>query len=344
MCYFILRDSLARTFPESIRVKKGTDVAAWEAENMSKIRKILITGAVGMVGRTLVKRLAMHFELLTPTRAVLDLLNASSVHVYLATHAPDLIIHCAGKVGGIQANIAQPTAFLYENMMMGFHLVNSAQAQGVPHLLNLGSSCMYPKNASNPLVESQVLTGELEPTNEGYALAKCAVARLCAYIGREDPHFHYKTLIPCNLYGPYDKFSDAHSHMIPAVIKKIDRAIAQALPEVQIWGDGLARREFMYTEDLARFIEMAIPRFEDLPDLINVGLGYDYTINDYYETIAKVLGFQGTFVHDLSKPSGMAQKLVDVQKQSTFGFIPEISLEEGVRQTYDYYKNTVSAC
>ena len=308
---------------------------------MSTIKKILISGASGMVGKNLTDRLHIDYEILRPSSSELNLLDLNIVTKYLEENKPDLIIHCAGKVGGIQANISEPTEFLYENTMMGFNLVKAAQNIGIKKFLNLGSSCMYPRNAKNPLKEELVLKGELEPTNEGYAIAKCAVARLCEYISRQYPEFAYKTIIPCNLYGKYDKFSEKNSHMIPAVIKKIDNAINNNLPEVEIWGDGLARREFMYSEDLAEFVFMAINNYEKLPVLINAGLGYDYTINEYYATIANVLGYSGKFTHDLTKPSGMMQKLVDVTKQTEFGFKPKFSLEEGVRRTYEYYKSTI---
>ena len=197
---------------------------------------------------------------------------------------------------------------------------------------------MYPHDAPNPLKEEQVLTGELEPTNEGYALAKCAATRFCQYINRQYPDFHYKTLIPCNLYGKYDKFGE-NAHMIPAIIKKIDSAIKNNQDTVEIWGDGTARREFMYAEDLAECVKLAVENFEELPELMNVGLGYDYTVNEYYEAVAKVLGYKGKFVHNLDKPSGMKQKLVDITRQTKFGFKPKTSLEEGIRKTYEYYKS-----
>lgn len=305
------------------------------------IKKILISGASGMVGKNITNRLLNDFELLTPSSKELNLMELKEVESFLGHHRPDLIIHCAGKVGGIQANIAAPTEFLYENTMMGFNLVKSAHNLGVKYFLNLGSSCMYPKNAPNPLNEEMILTGKLEDTNEGYAIAKCAVAKLGEYITRQYPGFLYKTLIPCNLYGKYDKFGEKNSHMIPAVIKKVDNAIKNNLPEVEIWGDGLARREFMYSEDLAEMVFLVINNFEKAPIFMNAGLGYDYTINEYYAAVAEVLGYKGDFTHDLTKPTGMAQKLVDVTKQTEFGFNPKFSLKEGIQKTYEYYKNTI---
>src|SRR5690606_3724887 len=180
-------------------------------------------------------------------------------------HKPELIIHAAGHVGGIQANIANPVRFLVDNLDIGRNTILAAKNNKVPNLINLASSCIYPRNAKNPLSEDLILTGELEPTNEGYALAKIMVARLCEYIVSENPELKYKTAIPCNLYGRHDKFSPEHSHMVPAVIKKIDAAKQSAQAELDIWGDGLARREFMYAGDLADFIFYAIDNFDKMP-------------------------------------------------------------------------------
>jgi GDP-L-fucose synthase len=198
---------------------------------------------------------------------------------------------------------------------------------------------MYPRDAQNPLSEDLILKGELEPTNEGYAIAKVASTRLCEYINREDESFLYKTVIPCNLYGKYDKFDPEHSHMIPAVIRKIDDAKRQNKESIDIWGDGLARREFMYATDFADFIYYAIDHFETMPQNINVGLGHDYTINEYYQKIANAVGYQGSFTHDLSRPTGMQQKLIDDTKLKEFGWWHKTSLEQGVQKTYDYFVN-----
>jgi len=300
--------------------------------------KILITGASGMVGRNLVEHpSAAQYQLLTPSSKALNLLSENDVLAYMQTHQPDLVIHCAGKVGGIQANIAAPVKFFSDNMRMSLNVISSAKKVGVKRLLNLGSSCMYPRAAVNPLTEGMVLTGELEPTNEGYALAKIAAARLCDYITQEQPELSYKTLIPCNLYGRYDKFGANNSHMIPAVIAKISDARDHQAPSVEIWGDGKARREFMYAGDLADFIYFVIDQIDSLPGLVNVGLGQDYTINEYYQTIAAVLGYEGEFLHDLTKPVGMQQKLVDTTLLHTIGWAPRTSLTEGIKHTYQFY-------
>ena len=278
--------------------------------------KVLITGSSGMVGKNLVEYASLNqlpHCLITPTSQQLNLLDSVSVENYLSVHQPDFIVHAAGIVGGIQANIDNPIKFLVENTDMAKNLILGAKNAGVKSLLNIGSSCMYPKNAKNPLAESSILAGELEPTNEGYALAKIYAAKLCEYIANEDSRYSYKTIIPCNIYGRWDKFDQNSSHMIPAVISKIHAAKLSGQKQVNIWGNGLARREFMYAADLADLIFRCIGRFDEVPSIMNVGLGRDYSINDYYRVIAKVVGYDGDFRNDLSKPVGMKQKLVDVE-------------------------------
>jgi GDP-L-fucose synthase len=300
--------------------------------------KILLTGSTGMVGRNILDIAARHqHEFFTPTSQELDLRSKQDVQSYIGKHKPDMIIHAAGIVGGIQANIGEPVKFLVDNMLMGLSVLTAANDCGVKKLINLSSSCMYPKDALNPLFEELILKGKLEPTNEGYALAKVTSTRLCEYITKESPKRLYKTIIPCNLYGKFDKFDPEHSHMIPAVIRKLNDAKKNKLDEIDIWGDGLARREFMYAEDLAAFIFYAIDNLEHMPQNINVGLGHDYTINEYYQTIANIVGFTGTFTHDLSKPVGMKQKLIDDTKLKAFGWSHKTSLTTGLHQTYQYY-------
>ncbi|MDD5123609.1 GDP-L-fucose synthase [Methylovulum sp.] len=304
--------------------------------------KILLTGGSGMVGRNILEHSgAKNFQMLSPASKELNLLDAQQVSGYIAERRPEIVIHSAGIVGGIQANIAQPVKFLVENMQMGLNIIMAAHSTGIKKFINLSSSCMYPRNAKNPLSEELILKGELEPTNEGYALAKATSTRLCEYISREDPSYLYKTVIPCNLYGRHDKFDPKHSHMIPSVIKKIADAKREGKQTIDIWGDGLARREFMYAGDLADFIFYAIPRFENMPQNINVGLGHDYTINEYYDAVSNVIGFDGEFIHDLSKPVGMKQKLIDDAKLREFGWKYTTTLEAGIKKTYDYYVNEV---
>lgn len=303
--------------------------------------KLFITGGRGMVGKNIIALAEKKgIEVIAPSRQELDLTSQAAINEYLSMHRPDVVVHCAGLVGGIQANIAAPYDFCFQNLQIGLNVIQASYDAGITRLINLGSSCMYPRLAQNPLKEEQILTGELEPTNEGYAVAKVAVAKLAEYLSAQYG-VEYKTLIPCNLYGYWDKFDVNKSHMIPAVIRKIDEAVKSNQSIVDIWGDGLARREFMFAEDLADFILFSLERFNKLPNAMNVGLGYDYSINDYYEAVAEVIGYTGTFEHDLTKPAGMKQKLVDVTQQTNLGWTPKTDLTQGIRRTYQFYLNEV---
>ena len=304
---------------------------------MSKT-KILLTGGAGMVGRNLLEHPAIQeFDVLAPRSSELNLLDFNAVQAYMQSHQPGLVIHAAGKVGGIQANMGEPVAFLMENLDMGRNVVIASMQAGIKRLINLGSSCMYPRNHENPLHEDMVLKGELEPTNEGYALAKVVTARLCDYIMRENSSYQYKTLIPCNLYGRHDKFDPIHSHLLPAIIHKIHLAKKSGQQTVEIWGNGTARREFMYAGDLADALIRAVNDFQALPIYMNVGLGHDYSINQYYQTAAEVMDYKGSFVHDVSKPVGMTRKLVSIDRQQAWGWNSKIDLHIGIEKTYEFY-------
>ncbi|MGV4231121.1 GDP-L-fucose synthase family protein [Citrobacter portucalensis] len=304
--------------------------------------KILLTGSTGMVGRNIVDNSnSNNYELLCPTSSELNLLDNKAVHDYISCHSPDLIIHAAGLVGGIQANIKRPVDFLVSNLIMGVNIVNEAKICGVKNFINLGSSCMYPKGIDTAISEGALLTGKLEDTNEGYAIAKITVAKLCEYITKENEDYHYKTIIPCNLYGKYDKFDEHSSHMIPAVINRIHNAKVNNINLIEIWGDGESRREFMYAEDLANFIYQAIPNIQRLPSMLNVGLGHDFTINDYYKIIAEEIGYKGSFTHDLTKPVGMRRKLVDISLLNELGWKYQFELKDGIKETYKYYLENI---
>lgn len=297
-----------------------------------------MTGGSGMVGRNFLDHPYIdEFEVIAPNRRDLDLCDFGAIKLSLKKYRPDLIIHAAGKVGGIQANIQEPVEFFLDNLDMGRNIVLAASQTGIKRLINFGSSCMYPRNHSEPLSEEMILKGELEPTNEGYALAKVVTARFCEYIMREDPSFQFKTLIPCNIYGRFDKFDPASSHLIPAIIHKIHQAKQNNQKIVEIWGDGNARREFMYAGDLADALIRATKEFESLPSTLNVGLGYDHSINEYYQIAADVIGYTGEFTHDLTRPVGMARKLVSVERQKAWGWSPRIDLREGIEKTYQFY-------
>ena len=305
--------------------------------------RIFLSGGRGMVGRNFSENAkARDHEVVAPSRAELDLSDRSAVTAFLTDGLFDIVVHCAGRVGGIQDNMRHPVDFLVDNFEIGRNVVIGARDARIARLLNLSSSCIYPRDHSNPLEEEMILSGPLELTNEGYALAKIAVLRLCDYVSREDGGFRYKTAIPCNIYGRYDKFDAVRAHLVPAAIAKVDRAARSGSSQLDIWGDGLSRREFMYAEDLADFMWAAVERFEDLPDLINVGLGEDHSIDEYYQAVAAVVGWSGVFRHDLDKPSGMRRKLVNTRRQDAFGWQPRFTLEQGIKRTYDFYLQSSS--
>jgi len=304
--------------------------------------RIFLTGGQGMVGKNLQEHpLAAQYDIIAPSRQELDLADAVATQKFINQIKPSAVIHAAGRVGGIQANIANPVDFLVTNVDLGRNVIMAAYHAGIPRLLNLASSCMYPRHAANPLSESLILQGELEPTNEAYALAKIFATRLCEYINREcqtqGSVIRYKTLIPCNLYGRHDKFSPQNSHLIPAIIHKIHQAKARGIQEVDIWGDGTVRREFMYAGDLAGAVLQSLQEFDQIPDLMNIGLGLDYSINEYYASAAAVIGWDGRFVHDLSKPVGMKQKMVDIGRQRTWGWASTTPLLAGIEKAYQFY-------
>lgn len=305
-------------------------------------QRIFLTGGGGMVGRNLLHSDgAKNYEIFAPLRAEVDLRDYDAVLAQMRRFKPDVVIHTAGLVGGIMANMKNPFLYLVENLDIGRNVVLAAREAGVPRLINLGSSCMYPRNIEVPLSEDMLLTGELEPTNEGYALAKITVARLCKYLSEQDSNFDYKTLIPCNLYGPFDKFDPARSHLIPAIIAKVHQAKVNNSNTVEIWGDGSALREFMYAGDLADFIWHGLGQFETLPNVLNVGPGKDHTILEYYQSVVNVLGWQGEFTFNLDRPVGMKQKVVSTKLLDKTGWQTQQSLDEGIEKTYQYFLENI---
>lgn len=299
---------------------------------------VVLFGGTGMVGHN-VRDLAAtrNVEIVAPSCRELDLRDGDAVLDFLRRVKPVMVVHAAGKVGGIEANMREPVAFLTENWDMGRNVLMAAREAGVTRLVNLGSSCMYPKDSPRPLAEDDILAGRLEPTNEAYAIAKSAVQRLGRYISEEDPGFQFKTLIPCNVYGRYDAFDPERSHLAAAVIHKLHRAKVDGRSAVDIWGDGSARREFIYAGDLADAVLAAVERFDTLPAVMNVGAGVDYTVDGYYRAAAGVIGYNGGFTHDLSKPVGMKRKLMDVSLARKWGWSTKTSLAEGLAETYAYY-------
>lgn len=312
----------------------------------SPIKTVWLTGANGMVGRNVLAHPnAACYQWLTPTRTELDARNPQAVAHFLAQHRPDMVIHCAGKVGGIAANMAAPVDFLMDNLQLAQAVIAQAHKAGVPRLINLSSSCMYPRNVEGLLEEPMILTGELEPTNEGYALAKIVSLRLCQYLNQQYGAA-YKTLIPCNLYGAFDHFDPVASHLIPAVILKTHQAIASGAETIEIWGDGTARREFMAASDLADCLFAALENpeaYASLPEVMNVGLGYDHTVTEYYQAVAELMGFSGGFVYNLEKPVGMRRKVVCVAQAKTWGWQAKRTLQQGLQEALEYFQTHVLA-
>ncbi len=302
------------------------------------MRKMLLTGGSGMVGRNLQEHPSIFdWNVDAPSSSELDLTDSKAVFDYIGYRKPDIIIHCAGKVGGIQANIDSPVSFLDQNIMMGRNVVMGGFRSGVKNLINLASTCIYPRNADNPLREDQVLSGKLEQTNEGYALAKISILRLCEYIRKEDPSFAYKSIIPCNLFGRYDHFDPIKSHLLPAIIQKVYDAKMNSRDHIEIWGDGSARREFMSCDDLADILIRAASDLSQVPDLMNAGVGRDYSVLEYYQRVSDVMGWNGKFVFDISRPKGMQQKLCDVTRLNNWGWKSNTSLEKGIEIACNYF-------
>lgn len=301
--------------------------------------KVLLTGSTGMLGKSILRlapSIAPHVSFYAPPRSELNLLDRVAVRRYFLQHQCDAVIHCAAKVGGIKANISDPIGFMSENMMIGFHLIEEALHHQIPKLINLGSSCMYPRNFEGELREESILSAPLEPTNEGYAIAKIAAAKLCQYIS-EQHGFAYRTFIPCNLYGPDDNFDMVTGHMIAAAIAKVHSAHQNGDMDVEIWGDGTARREFLYVDDLATFVLKSLSQLDAMPHYLNLGLGHDLSVNDYYQMIAKVIGFRGRFVHNLNAPTGMTHKLMNLEKSRKFGWNPSMTLDQGIQESYSSF-------
>ena len=301
------------------------------------MKKMLLTGGSGMVGRNLQEHPGiLEWDLYAPSSVELDLTDSTSVFKYIENLSPDIIVHSAGKVGGIQANINSPVAFLEKNLTMGLNVVMGGFNSGVKNFINLGSSCIYPREAKSPLKEDMLLSGFLEKSNEGYALAKISIIRLCEYIRREDPSYLYKSIIPCNLFGRYDNFNLKESHLLPAILQKVHDAKINSRDHVEIWGDGTARREFMSCIDLADILICAARDLSQLPDLMNAGVGHDYSVLEYYQRVSAIAGWDGEFVFDVSKPEGIQQKLCDISRLNEWGWKSKISIEEGIEIAYNY--------
>lgn len=305
--------------------------------------KIFIAGARGMVGSAIVRRLRVggFQNLLTPTSAELDLRNQAATDAWLAANRPDISIIAAAKVGGIHANNTYPAEFIAQNLAIALNTIEGAYRAGVPRLLFLGSSCIYPKHAPQPMPEECLLAGPLEPTNEAYAIAKIAGLKLCQYY-RKQYGVVYHSLMPTNLYGPGDNYHPQNSHVLPALIRRFHEAKQAGAPEVVIWGSGTPRREFLHVDDLADAVVFSLG-LANPPDWLNVGTGTDVTIREVAELVKVVIGYKGRVALDTSKPDGTPRKLLDVSRSATLGWKAKIPLEEGLRSTYAVFRSELSA-
>ncbi len=299
--------------------------------------KLFIAGHGGMVGSALVRRFQREpeVELMLRTRAELDLTNQAAVEAFYARAKPDAVIVAAAKVGGIHANATYPADFLFENLAIAANTIHGAHRAGVSRLLFLGSSCIYPKLAPQPMPEDSLLTGPLEPTNEAYALAKITGLKLCQYYRRQyGVLFH--SAMPTNLYGPGDNYHPENSHVLPGLLGRLHAAREAQRPEVTAWGTGTPRREFLHVDDLADAMAFLL-RLPAPPDWINIGTGTDVTIRELTELVAEVTGYGGRIVWDPTKPDGTPRKLMNVTRLSALGWRARIALREGVAATYASY-------
>lgn len=309
-------------------------------------QRVFIAGHRGMVGSAIVRQLEQRadIELVLRDRTQLDLLDSNAVQAFFRDNQIDQVYLAAAKVGGIVANNTYPAEFIYQNLMIEANIIHAAHLSGVQKLLFLGSSCIYPKLAKQPITESELLQGTLEPTNEPYAIAKIAGIKLCKSYNRQYGR-DYRSVMPTNLYGPHDNFHPSNSHVIPALIRRFHEAKLASAPEVVVWGSGTPMREFLYVDDMAaasvHVMELAdeIYQANTQPMLshINVGTGVDCTIRELAETVARVVGFTGNVTFDATKPDGTPRKLLDVSRLKALGWQYSVSLEEGLQQAYAWF-------
>ena len=309
-------------------------------------KRVFVAGHKGMVGSAIVRQLKNRddIELVLRSRQELNLLNAQDVNNFFANERIDEVYLAAAKVGGIVANNTYPADFIYENMMIESNIIHAAHLHNVNKLLFLGSSCIYPKQATQPIAESELLQGTLEPTNEPYAIAKIAGIKLCESYNRQYGR-DYRSVMPTNLYGPHDNFHPSNSHVIPALLRRFHEAREQNTPDVVVWGSGTPMREFLHVDDMAaasiHVMELAQEVLQEYtqPMLshINVGTGVDCTIRELAQTIAQAVGYKGRVVFDASKPDGTPRKLLDVTRLHQLGWYHEISLEAGLASTYQWF-------
>lgn len=305
---------------------------------MKRGAKIYVAGHLGMVGSALVRRLESggYTNLLVRTRRELDLLDQAATRTFLAHEKPDYIFMAAAKVGGIHANNTLRADFIYENLAVECNVIDAAYRAGVERLMFLGSSCIYPREAPQPIKEEYLLAGPLEPTNEPYAIAKIAGLKLCESYNRQHGT-RYVSAMPTNLYGPNDNFDLESSHVLPALLRKAHEAKTRGDAKLKVWGSGRPMREFLHVDDMADACVFLLEK--DVGEgLYNVGTGSDVTIRELAETISKVVGFRGELAFDASKPDGMMRKRLDVSRMAALGWRARIGLEEGLRSTYEWFK------
>lgn len=300
--------------------------------------RVFVAGHRGMVGSAIVRRLESEdCEILTATRTELDLKNQSATRAWFADQRPNVVFLAAAKVGGILANASFPADFLYDNLMIESNIIEAAYRAGVAKLLFLGSSCIYPKLAGQPIREDALLTGPLEPTNEWYAIAKIAGIKL-AQAYRRQHGCDFISAMPTNLYGPGDNFDLSSSHVLPALIRKVHDAKESGANTIEIWGTGTPRREFLHVNDLADACVFLMKNYSG-DEHINAGSGNDISIIDLARLVAEVIGFDGQITHDLSKPDGTPRKLMSGDKLAGMGWRPHIGLREGIEQVYSLYRD-----
>jgi GDP-L-fucose synthase len=302
--------------------------------NIPLSSRIYIAGHRGMVGSALVRALEAHgyHHLIVRTRQELDLCDASAVRSFFDQEKPEVVLIAAARVGGIHANATYPAEFLHENLASAHHLIHEAYRHEVKRLLFLGSSCIYPREAPQPIKEESLLTSPLESTNEAYAIAKIAGLKLCQFY-RQQYGVLFHSAMPTNLYGPGDNYHSENSHVLPALLRRFHEAKENKTSFVTLWGTGKSRREFLHVDDLAAALLLLL-NMENPPDWINVGSGTDVTIRELAELIARIIGFEGTLEWDTTRPDGTPRKLMDSSKLMALGWRPEFDLESGVRDAY----------